>query len=358
MLNVRAQISLFIGLSVLVTACGNGAAGKKVKINKGNRSKDVSTWVKDVVYTENVTTPVTTVPATPGRPSTTTPATIVNLSCLSVPKLVNAMAAKNTAADAADQRELIAVSVFDLDFVTPSEETRANKTLVKFTSTGDTEPIQRQKANYFFQFRKPEFMSDMVAAKDLPASNFGLKLLNVAAQEKCSSVTFNEIVRVAGQDVPRVIGFRIASSNPRRLILQKIVTPSEPQEYRIYQLDGRAQVRVSVIKQVTDVPVCGVANGRTQFASEDYIFSRSRDLDRIQISRNLANLFYNFGFKSPEIEEQITAGPGAGVKPADARRKVAKRERVMLSGSTFSYLLELVRQGVAGKDLACSPARP
>lgn len=359
MLNVRAQISILLSLSLVLAACGGGAAGKKVKINKGNRGRAVSDWVKDVVYEEKVSTPVTT--NTQGRPGTTPTTSHVittSLSCLSLPKLVDSMSAKAAINSDADRREAISINVFDLDFVTVQPEAVRGTTRTTIKSETSTDALQMQKANYFFQVRKNEMLSDMVQAKGLRDSALGAKLLNVVSQEKCSSVVLSEIVTEAdGRQVARPVSYNIIEKNNRRVVLQKTLGGVPQNEYRDYRIDNRTQIRISLVKQVSAIPACGMASNTTHFVREEYLFARSRDLDRSQVSKNLALLFANFVFSATEIEEQIDPAKAPQIKGKGARRFIA-RERVTMSGSTFGHLLNMVYTGNGAKNLACSPKSP
>lgn len=364
MLNVRAQISILITLSVLLTACGN-SGGKKVKINKSNRNKGVSEWVQDVVYKETTTTPGSTAPGRQGRAGTTTPATTnVNVICLSIPLLVDAMSANKNGTSEQDKKEMISIGVFDLDFVRPADERpRANVVRMTFASEGiDNPALQIQKANYFFQTRKADKLADMVPASGLKTSALGLKLLNVASQAACSTVVFHEL---GAEGRPQQVTYDMVEASNRRVVLRRQATGNQiPGEYRIYQLDGRSFVRVSVVKEVAGIPICTGAAQPSHFVKEEFLFARSRDLDRSQISRNLGVMFNSFVLSTPEIEEPLKrtvqrerAAPATNANGRGNRnqpRFVTSNQRFSISGATFGFMINRIYEGNAGKNDACT----
>lgn len=384
MLNVRAHtIVASLGIAVLVAACSGNGGGHKVKLNRGISPRDGgSDWVKDVLYTESaaITTPAPASNPTPtttkdGRkivptPSTNTTTTrTTTLSCLSARKLVDAIVAAK--GDEAAKRELISVTAFDLDFVTAGMEavnpkSKLERLVVKPEGTALLSEIQ--KANYFFRVRKEARLSQLESAANLLASPLGKELLNVIEQVKCDTAIFLER---AGNGTPVTVPYKIVSYDNRRIVLQKQTEALPGPLYRVYQLDGKTQVRISLIIKENAIPVCGATDTAVHTVKYDYLLSRSRDLEKIQISKGLAGLFSRFVFSTPELDDKApvpTATPERLPQPAGSKKRKGKREqsghvvpgrmsmrdRTLVTSSTYGYLLALVNAGQAAKNVACS----
>ncbi len=317
MLNVRASICIIAGLSVLVSACGGGAAGKKVAIRKGDRG-GASSWIKDSDIREEQVTATETVQGKGGTQ------TVKNRKsfCLSLPKLVEKLQARNAKDDVA-KREMIALYTFDLDFVELDSD---NRSIVRALVSTDT----KQKRKYFFGLQPGLMQVETVPAQSLATGDTLAKnLFAVDKQVECKMVTFSN-----GRVYEILPGY-----TPRRIVLKGRT------EYRIYERDGRDMFRVAIV-DAKPTPVCTTGDRAQQLVKEEYMVARSRDLNRIAIGRNLGALLHeSVKDKVPELEQQLNGG----------NKLRAGASRIFLSAHTYEVFSGLVRAGKADNVTDCAP---